>query len=34
LLRGKNLIGVKNNYIQRPTFSPKDHMIFDGVENF
>ena len=34
LLRGKNVKGVENNYIQRPNFSPKDHMAFDGVENF
>ena len=34
LLRGKNVIGVENNYIQRPNFNPKEHMIFDGMENF
>ena len=34
LLRGKNVIGVKNNYIQRPNFNPEQHMTFDGMENF
>ncbi|MFL3013939.1 MAG: phytanoyl-CoA dioxygenase family protein [Candidatus Neomarinimicrobiota bacterium] len=34
LLRGSPKNGVKNNYIQRPTFKDGEHMYFSGYEHF